>query len=372
MTPLTPDERDAVATLCLLAAFADGRKDDAERERLRAVFDGLGADFSADRYQRVLMGQADVAAEAARLASPVARTLAYEMAVAVCDADGQADAAEQAFLDRLRAALALDAGAAAQIDADGAALATAAALVPVAALAVAPVAFTAVVTPETEQPSGPDVEIGTVAPGDDQASLDAMVLRYAVLNGALELLPQTMATLAIVPMQTKMVYRIGLHYGHTLDQGHVKELLATVGLGLTSQVVETYARGLFGGLVGGALGKPLGKKKGKKAKKVAATAVGAALSFASTYALGRVAAAYYGGGRRLDAGTLRGLFERETAQGRALYTAHRPAIEQQARTTDFRALLAEVRGTGAGVGAGTSGGATGGGGIGGLLSRLPL
>ncbi len=33
----------------------------------------------------------------------------------------------------------------------------------------------------------------------------AMILRYAIVGGALELLPQTMATLAIIPLQSKMV-----------------------------------------------------------------------------------------------------------------------------------------------------------------------
>ncbi|MDQ3545732.1 MAG: hypothetical protein M3429_04310 [Verrucomicrobiota bacterium] len=32
-----------------------------------------------------------------------------------------------------------------------------------------------------------------------------MILRYAIVGGALELLPQTMATLAIIPLQSKMV-----------------------------------------------------------------------------------------------------------------------------------------------------------------------
>ena len=341
---LSTTERDAVATICLLAAFADGRKDDAERERLSGIFTGLDAEFSPQRVQRVLMGQADVQAEAERLTTPAARTLAYEMAVAVCDADGQADAAEQVFLDRLRAALALDGAAADRIDADGRALAAPlggaddpaatstlpAAVPPVATSAVSPAA-----------PASPAADAS-------DSDLDGMILRYAVLNGGLELLPQTLATLAIVPMQTKMVYRVGLHYGHELGPGHVKELLATVGLGLTSQVVESYARGLFGGLAGGALGKALGgkkkgKKAGKKAKKVAAAATGAAFSFAATYALGQVANAYYGGGRQLGTADLRGLFDRQVERGQALYQTHRPAIEQQAQTLDLQTILAQVR-----------------------------
>ena len=336
MTPLTLAERDAVATICLLAAFADGRKDDAERERLRGIADGLGAAFSPERYQRVLLGQADLAAEAAALETPAARTLAYEMAVAVCDADGHADDAEREFLGRLRGALGLEAAAAGQIDATAEALVAAPA--PTALAAHVPSAM-----PATRPTDG-----GVLGAAED---VDAMILRYAVLNGALELLPQTLATVAIVPLQTKMVYRVGLSYGYTLDQSHVRELLATVGLGLTSQVVESYARGLVGGAVGGVLGGMLGgvfgkkgkKKKGKLANKVAAGATGAAFTFAATYALGRVAVAYYGGGRTLATADLKGLFEREVDRGRLLYDAHRPAVEAQARTTDLGSLLAEVR-----------------------------
>ncbi len=342
--PLTPAERDAVATICLLAAFADGRKDDAERERLRSIADGLGAAFSPERYQRVLMGQADLTAEAAALTTPAARTLAYEMAVAVCDADGRADAAEQAFLERLSTALGLDAEAATRIDAEADAIIRVTA--PTARAATVPAALAATAPPATAAPA--TAMPATATPAVD---VDGMILRYAVLNGALELLPQTLATVAIVPLQTKMVYRIGLSHGYTLDQSHVRELLGVVGLGLTSQVVESYARGLvggaLGGMLGGALGGAFGKKKGKKAgktaKKVASAATGAAFTFAATYALGRVAAAYYGGGRTLASADLRGLFQREVEHGRTLYDTHRPAVEAQARTTDIASLLAEVR-----------------------------
>lgn len=338
MTTLTPAERDAVSTICLMAALADGRKDDRERGRLRSIYSSLDADFSPERYERVLLGGADVDREAARLGSDGVRTLAYEMAVAVCDADGRADAAERAFLDRLRAALGLDAGTAAEADAAGDALAALPVEEPAPAALVSTPPPAAATTAAAA--SGP-VEVGVSDPGD---ALDPTILRYAVANGALELLPQTLATLAVVPMQTKMVYRIGRHYGHDLDAAQAKELLAAVGLGLTSQVVETYARGLFGGIAGKALGKPLGKKKGKKAKKVAQAAAGSAFQFAATYALGHAAKAYYAGGRRLDAASLRALFDRQLEEGRALYEAHRPAIEQQARQTDLPSLLAQLQG----------------------------
>ena len=47
---------------------------------------------------------------------------------------------------------------------------------------------------------------------------DSVILNYAILNGALELLPDTLASMAIIPLQMKMVYRIGKSYGYELDR----------------------------------------------------------------------------------------------------------------------------------------------------------
>ncbi|MEM0964135.1 MAG: GTPase, partial [Bacteroidota bacterium] len=232
------------------------------------------------------------------------------------------------FLGRLRAALGLDGAAADEVDSAG------------GALADVPIEDPVVSTPPAEPvPSAP------VSPPvlDADAALDPMILRYAIASGALELLPQKLATLAVVPMQTKMVYRIGQHFGHALDAAKAKELLGAVGLGLTSQVVETYARGLLGGLAGGALRPVLGKKTRKKAKKAAKAAAGSTFQFAATYALGHAAKAYYAGGRSLSAVDLRALFDRQLANGRELYAEHRPAIQERARTTDVASLLSQLR-----------------------------
>ena len=96
------------------------------------------------------------------------------------------------------------------------------------------------------------------APAVDQAALDKMVLNYAILNGALELLPQSWASMAIIPLQIKMVYRIGAAHGVALDQGHIREFIATAGVGLTSQYIEQFGRKLLGGLIGKAAGRMLG------------------------------------------------------------------------------------------------------------------
>ncbi len=48
--------------------------------------------------------------------------------------------------------------------------------------------------------------------------------------------------------------------GVALDQGHIREFIAAVGVGLTSQYLEQFGRKLIGGLLGKAAGRALGLK----------------------------------------------------------------------------------------------------------------
>ena len=75
---------------------------------------------------------------------------------------------------------------------------------------------------------------------------DKAILNYALLAGALELLPQSRASMAIIPLQIKRVYGIGKAHGGALDQGHIKQFVAAAGVGLTSQPVEQFGRSLLG------------------------------------------------------------------------------------------------------------------------------
>jgi uncharacterized protein (DUF697 family) len=163
-----------------------------------------------------------------------------------------------------------------------------------------------------------------------------MVLNYAILTGGLELLPQSMASLAIIPLQTKMVYRIGAQHGVTLDRTQVTELLGALGIGLTGQLLENFARKLLGGFARKAGGKMFGN--------LARSAVGAAATFATTYALGQVAEAYYAGGRRLDAAELKRLFATKSSEAQTLYARYRGEIESRAKTIDVGQLLPMIRG----------------------------
>lgn len=310
---MTTVEQESILTLALMAAFADGAKNDAERAEVRRIAEGLpqAGVQPAALYQRVLLKQVTLGQAAAPLQSPELRQLAYEMAVCVCDADGAQTDAEKAFLSELRRELQLDAAktAAFERSAD--------------ALAVEPLADTSL-PPAIAVASAVDAEV------------DKMVLNYAILNGALELLPESLATMAIVPLQMKMVYRVGKSYGHELGRGHIKELLAAAGLGLTSQVVEGYARKLLGGL--------LGKVGGGLIKSVGNQAISSAMSFATTWALGKLAKQYYAGGRKLSAIELRQLFGSLTEQARSMHSRYAGDIQQKAGSVNMSQLLPLIRG----------------------------
>lgn len=344
---LEPQEAEAVIGIALMAALADGRSDATEREQLRSLFESLSKDEDMPAlpqlHQRVLLKQATLETEAPRLTSQEARQMAFEIAVCVADADGATTAREQAFLDGLERALGLSHAQAAAFEDEADAVARAevgeadepldaADLLgpPLAApsLAAGAGAIGSAPPPAAAQPQA------TVDPRSKE--VDGIVLRYAILNGALELLPQNLATMAILPLQTRMVYAVGKRYGHTLGPGHIKEFIATLGLGATSQMLENFARK--------ALGKLVKKTLGKTAGKVAKAATGPMMTFASTYAIGQVAKAYYAGGRRLSAIDLRSMFQRDLAKGKTLFDTHRPQVEANAQTLSPTKVLDLVRG----------------------------
>ncbi|MGA8891469.1 MAG: TerB family tellurite resistance protein [Anaeromyxobacteraceae bacterium] len=305
-------ERNAILALAIHAAFADGAPADAEREQIRRVADGLaGGPSSAlpSAYQSVLVEKRSVEDLAAAIPTPEARRFAYEMAVAVAEADGVRSEAERAFLDRLRGLLAVEEGPAAAMEAETRVLMT---------------------TPVEVSPAG-----GASPARPDAAALDARILNYAILNGALELLPESLATMAIIPLQMKLVFEVGKAHGYELDRGHVSELLATVGVGVAGQAVEQVGRKILGGILGSIGGRMLGG--------LGRQAASSGVAFATTYALGQVAKEYYASGRRIDAARLKAVFERLLEDARGLAGRYSGQIAEKARTIDASSLAALVK-----------------------------
>jgi len=318
---MTTEQQEALLCIALFAAFADGAKADTEREEIRRIADSLSSGSDAPNlsrlYQDVLLKRLKLEAVVQKLDDSSHRQLAYETAVCVCDADGQQTDAERRFLNDLRRELAIDATQAHVFDAQAEAFA-----------GILPAADA------VPQPAVSSAAVGLSA--TSVAELDRSILNHALLNGALELLPQSWASMAIIPLQVKMVYGIGKAHGVTLDQGHVREFIAAAGVGLTSQYLEQFGRKLLGGLLGKIAGKTLGS--------VGGAGTGMAFSFATTYALGQLAKRYYAGGRVMNTALLRETYQSLLAPARQLQTQYLPQIQQKASTLDMAQVMALVRG----------------------------
>ena len=216
------------------------------------------------------------------------------MAVCVCHADGALNEPEQQFLTDLRQALGLADSSMNTHHETARAIAE---------------------TPLTGAPP-PIIDTGR------EAELDQMILNAAILNGALELMPHTLAT-------------IGKRYGYELDRGHIKDFLGTVGIGLTSQVFEGFTRKLIGGLTRGLAGGLLGGLVGQ--------AAGSAVGFVSTYALGHVAKRYYASGRSLSAEQLRQVFGSLLDEARSMQGRYAGDIARKSSQVNVSELLPLVR-----------------------------
>jgi len=295
---------DSLIAICLFASFCDGEKCDEERKHLSDLANDLGNGNLASLARNILLGKLPLASAASAIETQHDRMAAYEMARAYCEADGSITPAEVDFLKGLKDSLKLSPATVQTLDEQ------------VDCVALAPVTSEAPALPVSEN--------------------KGMILRYAILNGALELLPQTLATMAIVPLQMKMVYRIGKSHGAELDRRSIVEFLATAGMGMGSQVIEGFARKLM---------KNLGNKVlGKTAGKVAGGATGSAFSFASTYAIGHLADKYHSGGRSLSAQDRKPLLTALSEEGRQLHARYLPEIQARSQSLNPATIMSLVQG----------------------------
>jgi uncharacterized protein (DUF697 family)/tellurite resistance protein len=299
-------DREPIVTIALLAALADGQANAEEKARLQEAMTRLGLDNLESVAARVTAGEIDLPRVVLQLSDPEARGVAYQTAVVVCNTDGPANQKETAFLAELRGLLQLDSASFPGIEQEARAA-----------------AGTAMVA-----------QVGTGDP-PSVAGLDDFIQQQAIIAGALELLPEGLATLAILPLQLRMVYQIGQRHGQQLDANQVRDLAGTLGIGAAAQVVEGAVRRLFGGLTKGLLGGMLGGAAG--------IAAGAAVTFATTYALGHVAKQYYAQGRRLSPQDLKTLFARFQEEARTLFPRLQEQVQAQARSLNLKSLLGSLR-----------------------------
>jgi len=316
------NEAEAISTVALIAALADGRRQDEERARLAELAASLGTENHGVLTRKILAGQVRLADVIGKIESEDGRRAAFELAVSVCHADGVATTQEQEFLDDLGSSLRLDEAYTKAVRKAGDNVARAEPAAPTLDAPDLPAG-------ETGSGAGRPSQAGLPAL-DPEAALDGMIERSAMLAGALELLPQGLAGLLVVAVQGRMVHQVGADFGHRPGADQVRDLAKAVGIGAAAQVLEGGARRALGGLLGRTVGGAAG------------AVTGAAFAFATTYALGQVAKRYYAQGRQLSGQDLRAMFEELRAEGRARFPALEERIRAQAESLRLPALLEKL------------------------------
>jgi len=296
---MTTQDAEIIIAIAALAANADGEPHQEERVSLVSAAERLGLSPDDPRLHAAVDGNGDVAQLAHALSSDEARIAAYDVAAAVCHADGAPNAKEQAFL----AALSRELGA-------------------VSASPDAAASMEAAAQAASNAPPGG---------GDPASDIDRLILDQAMLAGAAELLPHRFAAMAILPLQLRMVYQIGQRHGQAFDMDQAKDLVAVLGIGAMGHALEGVVRGVLGSVGRGLLGGLLGSAAG--------AAAGVAVTFATTYALGHAAQQYYAQERSLSTADLKALFTRFQGEANTVFPRVESRIRELAAGTNLESLL---------------------------------
>lgn len=290
-------EHETLASLRVLVCVAktDGELAPKERQSIENAFSGLPMPAGVT-LKGLFDEKIDLDAQLRLLTSPESREAVYHSAVGLVQVDGACTPEEQKRLDHIRTTL--------QISDEKQSL-------------------TRRILDEAKQ----TVLLSNIQPFNDSArratEVKSEILKYSVISSALGAFPipgLAIATdLAVVAVQVKMVRDIGQMWGHKVDKQAAVALLGGLGLGTGARIAVSNLAKLVP--VWGSL-------------------VGASASFASTWALGKIADKYFESGMKADVASLRSDFKAAQAEGRQAYDSHKGLVESKSKQneTTFRSL----------------------------------
>lgn len=294
-------ENMALASLRVLVsvAKADGELTPAERLALENAFTGLQMPAGVTP-KSLLEEKIDLDAQLRLFTTPEASESLYQSALGMIHVHGPCTPEEQKRLEDVRSTL--------QITDEKASLARR--ILDEAKDTVLPSSIPAVTDPVRRT-----------------AEVKTDTLKYSVLGGALGAFPipgLAIATdLAVVAVQLKLVRDIGQRWGHTVNRDAAATLLGGLGLGTGARIAVS-----------------------NLAKLIPAwgSAFGASTSFASTWALGKIADKYFESGMKADVAGLKSDFTAAQAEGRLAYDSNKGLVESKNKQneTTLKGLNADL------------------------------
>lgn len=134
-----------------------------------------------------------------------------------------------------------------------------------------------------------------------------LTLRYSIMTGITGAIPVPIVPdLMVIPMQVKMVYDIARVFGQTTDRATVQLMFETLGVGTGARLGISALTKLVPGW---------------------GSVVGAASSFVTTYALAKVAEAYFRSEGKTPIESLKPLYREARQSGRLEFEKHKAAMD---------------------------------------------
>lgn len=163
-------------------------------------------------------------------------------------------------------------------------------------------------------PHNPDEALPLTQRGIEarKKEFESLLGRTSILAGLTGAIPMPLVPdLMVVPLQVKLVYDIAALFGKRTNKEAIQLMFETLGVGVGARIGISALCKLVPGF--GSL-------------------VGAASSFASTYALGKVAFVYFEKEQTVSFEQLKDLYREEQAHGKAEFQKKKGAIDEASRT----------------------------------------
>jgi uncharacterized protein (DUF697 family)/uncharacterized tellurite resistance protein B-like protein len=175
-----------------------------------------------------------------------------------------------------------------------------------------------------EHPGGA-IEQAAVNDAELKKAFDRLLSRYSILTALTGAIPVPLVPdLLVVPMQVKMVYDIAGLFGQKTDKQTVQLMFETLGAGTGARLGLSALCKLVPGW---------------------GSVVGATTSFATTWALGKVAYAFFKSEGKASFESLKPMFRQERELGKQEYVKRKAALDeaQQAHAGKLRQLAFDVQ-----------------------------
>jgi uncharacterized protein (DUF697 family) len=175
-----------------------------------------------------------------------------------------------------------------------------------------------------EAPTGPLHE-KVSDPQLRETEFNKLHFRYCIVSGITGAIPVPLVPdLMVVPMQVKLVYDVAHLFGTPIDKKTVQLLFETLGVGTGARIGISALCKLVPGW---------------------GSVVGATSSYATTFALGKVAYAYFKSDGKTSMEDLKPLFREEIKHGKEEFQKQKPALEeaQKAHAGTLRQLAYDLQ-----------------------------